>query len=204
MQLVICGALLRDPPKVEEEKEISTKEHFSLFMDWKFLLFLLNNFLFNFGSLIVFVLIADFAKVRGLETHSGVYLISTVGISNTIGRALAAVFGACECNRTYLYIVTCILSGIAVTLLTLPMACPQPCYAVMVSCCASYGLFFGMQLANLAIVTNTLAGEQRINAAYGLVMLMNGGGAATGPPLAGTLLSSDVIACCVSSPVNLN
>ena len=185
LQLVIFGALLRDPPPPDYREEITSPDQVSLFKDWAFILFLLNNFLFNFGSLIVFVLIVDYAEFVGMTTYHGVYLISILGISNAAGRGLVAIFGMCDCNSLILYLVTCVVSGVAICLVNLPIEGVTNRFYLVAVCCAVYGLFCGIQLANLAIVTSSLVSTRQLNTAYGVTMLMNGAGAATGPPFAG-------------------
>lgn len=165
--------------------KITLRQELSILTEWRFCLFLLNNYLFNFGSLIIFVFVSDYAVIRGLSSREGMYLISVVGVSNAVGRLLNTLLSVCKiANRTPIYIVSCSLSGVSVCLLTLP-ASSDSCLLMLASFCALYGVLFGVQLGNLAIVTHTLAGLQRLNTAFGVVMMLNGAGAATGPPCAG-------------------
>ena len=188
LQMVICGALVR-PQSAEAigqpKHKISLKEELAILADWRFDLFIINNYLFNFGSLILFVFISDYAMVRGTTSAEGMSLISIVGISNAVGRVFNTLLSLCKIvNRTPIYLVTCSLSGVSICLLTIGSSVARP-FLLLATFCALYGSLFGIQLGNLAIVTNRLAGMERLNTAYGIVMMLDGIGAATGPPCAG-------------------
>ncbi|XP_067945090.1 monocarboxylate transporter 3-like [Watersipora subatra] len=189
LQMVVCGVIMVDLPKPSPIITSNSKkvQPLSILTNWKFNLFLANNYLFNFGSLILFVFISDFAELQGLSRKQGSCLISVIGISNSLGRATNSLLGVFTWNRTILYIISCSLSGISICLINLPLACPNPCFFNLAISCAAYGLLFGIQLGNQAIVTDIISGVERLNSAFGISMLLNGVGAISGPPVAGLM-----------------
>ena len=168
---------------------MNMKHELSVLTNWKFNLFLLNNYLFNFGSLIIFVFISDYASLKGMTGQQGTYLISLMGITNALGRLFNSLFSVCNCNRAYVYVLSCTLSGVSVCLINLPLDNSKFCFHLKAIFCAVYGVLFGVQLGNHAIVTQMLSGLGSLNTAFGITMLLNGLGAITGPPVAGKILA---------------
>lgn len=162
-------------------RQLANLFNISLIQDAKFMIFLLNNVLWNIGSLILLHLCADFALISGISKNNGAILISTLGGCSLLGRVAIAFLGSHKCcNRFMVFIVSTGLSGLAILLF--------PVYRNMfafASWTAVYGLSFGIQLGVLAVVTAELFGVERLTSAYGYLMFGNGAGAMLGPPIAG-------------------
>lgn len=191
LQLTICGALMVDPPPSTNRKmgpASDMKRNLIALLNWRFNLFLLNNYLFNFGCLILLVFMSDYAELKGMTSQQGASLLSLIGICNGVGRVLNSLLNLCRCNSSYIFITACTLSGVSVCFLNLPVDCSDMCFATTAVFCGAYGLLFGVQLGNLTIITHILAGVGNLNSAFGLAMLFNGAGAITGPPVAGRYL----------------
>lgn len=170
------------PPKAT----LSALFNISLLRDPKFVIFLLNNILWNIGSLILLVICTDYAWHRGIPKDKGAVLVSTVGFGSLIGRVLIAL-GASHprCNRFLVFVVSTAISGVAISFYPV-----HDSFMWLVICSATYGLFFGFQLGVLAVVTSELFGVERLTSAYGYLMFGNGAGAMMGPPIAGWIYDS--------------
>ena len=153
----------------------------SLLKDCKFMIFLVNNILWNIGSLILLVICTDFAYKRGIEKNKGAILVSTVGLCSLIGRVLVAFLASHnKCNRFIVFILSTAVSGLAILLYPVHSS-----FVSMLAFSAIYGLFFGSQVGVLAVVAAELFGVERLTSAYGYLMFGNGAGAMLGPPIAG-------------------
>ena len=144
-----------------------------------FWLFFMNNVLWNAGSLILIVLIVDYAKESGISKDSGALLLASVGICGTVGRLIAAVTARCV-NRLHLYTAATLATGIFIALIP-----ARAVLTVFILCCCAYGVCFGIQVGLLGVLTADLFGVEILNAAYGYLVVSNGVGALLGPPIAG-------------------
>ena len=180
---LMCKVSLWSYGYKEEKPNDSPEELFnlSLLKDPKFVIFLLNNILWNIGSLILLVICTDYALHRGIPKDRGAVLVSTVGLGSLIGRVSIAIFGSHpRCNRFAVFIVSTAISGIAIGFYPI-----HDSFIALVTCSAIYGLFFGSQVGVLAVVTAELFGVDKLTSAYGYLMFGNGAGAMMGPPIAG-------------------
>ena len=161
--------------------QCSSLFEFSLLKDCKFILFLFNNILWNIGSLILFNVITDYAIYHGIEKDRSAYLLSCIGFCNFFGRLLVAFVAIHKsCNRLAIFVISTAVTGITIAVFPLSHD-----YVTLMVLSGIYGLFFGIQLGVLAVVTVELFGVHRLTSAYGYLMFGNGAGALIGPPLAG-------------------
>jgi len=175
------------PIRRDQRPEFSFKEQFLVFCNWRFCLFLINNFLFSLGAVIVFVFLADYGEHKNLTEFQSVQLISVIGVSNAIGRLLNILLILCHCNYSYAYIISCTLSGVAVCLMNLEPHKAEFQFLILVITCSFYGALLGIQIGNLAVITSYLTPENQLTTAYGLVMFFGGLGTIAGPPVAGEM-----------------
>lgn len=166
---------------VIEDNPVDNVFNLSLLKDIKFIIFLINNILWNIGSLILLVVCIDYANSKGIAKEKGAVLVSTVGFCSLVGCILVALLaGHHKCNRFILFIISTSISGVAIG-----MYPSSDAFVALLSFSAIYGLFFGAQLGVIAVVTAELFGVERLTSAYGYLMFGNGAGALVGPPLAG-------------------
>ena len=139
--------------------------------------------MWNLGSLVLFVLIVDYAiEGAGMSKDAGAGLLSISAQFNAVGRLGAAILGSLPwCNKFYLFFVSNILAGIS--LLLIPTWETQLNFMIF---CGCFGLFLGMQIGVLAVLTADLFGVHRLTSAYGLQNIGDGAGAMIGPPIGGT------------------
>lgn len=148
-----------------------------------FLIFAISNFLLYFWADVPYVFAADFAQSRGVDDKDATFLISVIGIVNTIGQVFYGFIGDRDWNLTVIYGISCIGSGLAVLLL--PTATS---YWLMAVLCGLFGFFVS---ANYSLMTVMLVGYLGLNKlahAYGLIMMIQGVANLGGPPLAGYLV----------------
>ncbi len=182
---LLCSATLwsKEYLTIEKPKDtgLATLFNISLLKDLKFMIFLVNNILWNIGSLILLVVCTDYAYKKGIAKNKGAVLVSTVGLCSLIGRMMVAFLANHrKCNRFVLFIISTAISGVAIALYPVSDA-----FVALIAFSAIYGLFFGVQLGVLAVVTAELFGLERLTSAYGYLMFGNGVGAMLGPPIAG-------------------
>lgn len=91
---------------------------FSLFQDFIFVFFAVSNFLTSLGFNVPFIFIIDQAtQISNIDPSHADWLLSTIGISNTVGRVILGLLADMKCmNRLYLYATVLTISGVATML----------------------------------------------------------------------------------------
>lgn len=86
----------------------------SLFRDSVFLFFALSNFLTSLGFNTPFIYIVDQATLLNIEPTKADLLLSTIGISNTVGRVILGIISDMKnINRLFLYAALLTCCGLA-------------------------------------------------------------------------------------------
>lgn len=151
--------------------------------DIKFILFFINNTMWNFGSLVILMMVSDYAVTSGLSKDRAALAVSTIGFTGVLARVMAGFIGNCSCTKIVLfYNIVTVCSGICVWMVGISSD-----YIYVLCCCACYGYFFGSQTGVLAITTTELFGAEKLTQAFGYIMLSHGLGALSGPPVAGAI-----------------
>jgi MCP family monocarboxylic acid transporter-like MFS transporter 14 len=87
---------------------------FSLFKSILFLFFVVSNFLTSLGFNVPYIYIVDQATLLNIKPELADLLLSTIGISNSIGRLILGFLGDLEgMNRIYLYSTVLSICGLA-------------------------------------------------------------------------------------------
>lgn len=154
-----------------------------LMIDVIFQLFAISNLLTSIGLCVPYVFLPDRATSLGLQKNEGAFLISIVGISNTVGRIVFGFLADFKfINRLMLYNTVLVLCGVCSLLSALCFNYPLMCvYA------ASFGLFIGVYICLTPVVLVDLLGLENLSNSFGLVLLYQGIGAVIGPPMAGAV-----------------
>ena len=85
-----------------------------LFTNPVFILFVVSNFLTSLGFNVPYIYVVDQATQLNIRPEYADYLLSTIGISNSIGRIILGLIGDLKhVNRTYLYSVLITLCGVS-------------------------------------------------------------------------------------------
>lgn len=113
---------------------------FSLLKDWAFVLFLASNVFTNLGFNAPFLFIPDRAIEYGMETKKAAFLLSIVGIANSVGRILFGYLADLKWvkpQRLHLYNTGLVIAGLATAFSFVESHVGQAVY------CAFYGVFIG-------------------------------------------------------------
>jgi predicted MFS family arabinose efflux permease len=127
MDMMIMIRSLQNIPVVKEEDEGQPKSKmkkfrdklkesmdFSLLKDFIFFFFAISNFLTSLAFNTPFIYIVDQAISMGINANKADLLLSTIGISNTVGRIILGVVSNLKnVNRLYLYSTVITICGIA-------------------------------------------------------------------------------------------
>ena len=146
-----------------------------------FILFVISNFVLYFWYDLPYVFLVDYVVEFGIhdEIHAA-YLISIVGIVNTIGQVLYGFVGDRNVNLIALYCVSIILCGFSVLVM--------PLFKNYIALCIASGMFGLFISANYSLTTVILVqfvGMDKLTNAYGVIMMMQGIANILGPPFAG-------------------
>lgn len=150
-----------------------------------FLLFAISNFLLYFWGDVPYVFTADFAKSRGVEEHYATFLISVIGIVNTVGQVFYGFIGDRDWNLTVIYGISCIGSGLAILLLPTANS-----YWLMAVLCGFFGFFVSANYSLMTVILVAYLGLDKLAHAYGLLMMIQGVANLGGPPVAGWLVDT--------------
>ena len=101
--------------KISLKETLKTMIDFSLFVDPVFMYFALSNFLTSLGFNAPYIYIVDQAtKSFGIDPEKADILLSSIGISNMVGRiVIGYLAGLKKMNRVYLYSTVLTICGIA-------------------------------------------------------------------------------------------
>ena len=113
---------------------------FSLLKDWAFVLFLVSNVFTNLGFNAPFLFIPDRALEYGISDQGAAFLVSIVGIANTVGRILFGYIADTRRLKPYrlqLYNTGLVIAGLATAFSSVDTYEAQVVYAIF------FGVFIG-------------------------------------------------------------
>ncbi|XP_063534455.1 monocarboxylate transporter 3 isoform X2 [Cydia strobilella] len=155
----------------------------SLLRDPAFMLIGVSNIFGMAGLYVPFVYIVDAAMLNGVESSQASFLLSIIGITNTIGRI------ACGWVADFPWMDSLLLNNVCLVIATISVAATP--------FCASYGsyvavaIFFGIAISGYISLTSIilvdLLGLDKLTNAFGLLILFRGAAAIVGSPLAGAV-----------------
>lgn len=150
-----------------------------------FCIFVVNNVLWNFGTVIPLILGPEYFTTIGFSQKESATLISLFSGGTFVGCVLGGVFGNIpKINRIYLFIVVNLGVGIVGLFIPLEIAHSMVGLAIVG---VIWGTMFGLILGLLVVVTADLVGIHYLGDAMGFLMLANGVGCIIGPPIGGKL-----------------
>uniref|UniRef100_T1JKY7 Major facilitator superfamily (MFS) profile domain-containing protein n=1 Tax=Strigamia maritima TaxID=126957 RepID=T1JKY7_STRMM len=155
----------------------------SHFKNVKFLIFCVSNLLLYIWYDVPYIYIADHAIKMGIGEEKAFYLISVIGILNTIGEILLGYVGDKPwVSTTLLYAAFTAICGVVLVIV--------PFLTDLYGLCTVAGIFGFAISANYSltsiIIVDLITLENFTNA-YGLLLLVQGVANLIGPPLAGWL-----------------
>lgn len=123
------------------------------------------------------------AEKQGISKDTASYLLSAVGIANTVGRVLLGYIADKPwVNRLYIYNGCLTVCGIATALSVL---C-HDIYSMAFYCCV-FGFTIGAYVGLTSVILVDLLGLDKLTNAFGILLLFEGVASLLGPPIAGWL-----------------
>lgn len=154
---------------------------FSYFLDIRFLLFAISNFILYTWYDVVYVYLPDWAIEHKVSETDASMLISLIGIINMFGEiGLGWTGDREELNPNIVYAICMGLCGVSVLLIPLFVT-----YQWMCVLSGAFGLFIAANYSLTSIILVNLVDLDRFTNAYGLLLLVQGIANLVGPPIAG-------------------
>lgn len=154
---------------------------FSYFLDIRFLLFAISNFILYAWYDVVYVYLPDWAIEHKVPETDASMLISLIGILNMFGEiALGWAGDRDELNPNIVYATCMGLCGVIVLMIPLFVT-----YEWMCVLSGLFGVFIAANYSLTSIILVNLVDIDRFTNAYGLLLLVQGVANLVGPPLAG-------------------
>nr|XP_023029542.1 monocarboxylate transporter 7-like isoform X1 [Leptinotarsa decemlineata] len=157
-----------------------------LLKDPVFLAIALVNLFSFIGLYIPFVYIGDRAKEDGFDDDAASFLISIMGITNTVGRIV------CGFIADFPKVNTMWVHNICLVVMTASVAAIPIChsYAAYISVATVYGTSMAGFISLCSILLVDYLGLDKLTSAFGFTLLFRGTGAFIGSPLAGMLFDA--------------
>uniref|UniRef100_T1IP78 Major facilitator superfamily (MFS) profile domain-containing protein n=1 Tax=Strigamia maritima TaxID=126957 RepID=T1IP78_STRMM len=155
----------------------------SYFKNVKFLLFCISNLLLYIWYDVPYIYIADNAINNGIDEKSAYYLISIIGILNTIGEIILGYVGDNPwVNTTLLYAIFTAICGAVLIIVPLVIDFYSLCAVA-----GTFGFAISANYSLTSIIIVDLITLEKFTNAYGLLLMVQGVANLIGPPLAGWL-----------------
>ncbi|XP_074652406.1 monocarboxylate transporter 12-like [Tubulanus polymorphus] len=159
---------------------------FSLLASLTFLVYGLCCFLCMIGFFVPFIFLPAVAKQLEIDTERAAFLLSILGITNTVGRVVSGwVSDQPWADCLLINNVALVIGGVATVLV--PFCVNYPLLTV-------YACVFGMCIAAFvslrSIIMVELMGLEKLTSAFGLVTLCQGLSTFIGAPIAGSLFDA--------------
>ncbi|XP_061378654.1 monocarboxylate transporter 3 isoform X3 [Danaus plexippus] len=155
----------------------------SLLRDPAFMLIGVSNVFGMAGLYVPFVYIVDAAQMTGVEQSQASFLLSIIGITNTIGRI------ACGWVADFPWMDSLLLNNICLVIATISVGVTPFCttYAAYVAVAIAFGIAISGYISLTSIILVDLLGLDKLTNAFGLLILFRGAAAIIGSPLAGAV-----------------
>ncbi|XP_063225635.1 monocarboxylate transporter 3 isoform X2 [Bacillus rossius redtenbacheri] len=162
-------------------RTLATMLDFSLFKSPTFLVLAVSGFLTMMGFYIPFMFLKERAAKSGMEATLTMFLVSSIGITNTVGRVLCGLLSSVPgTNTLFINNLALTVGGVATVLSGLSMSAGYQ---------FTYTVVFGLAIACFAslrsIIIVDLMGLDNLTNAFGLLLLFQGISATVGSPIAG-------------------
>lgn len=159
---------------------------FSLMLKISFFMLFIGNVFACTGYFIPFSYIVDRAVQMGISSSNAAFLLSIMGITNTIGRVLCGFLADLSfVNPLILNNAMLVLSA---AILFLEPLCTT--YAMLVGFSVIYGLCIAAYISLTSPIICDLLGIGKLSNAFGLLILARGVSGIYGPPLAGAVFQA--------------
>lgn len=155
-------------------------KRFALFLELHFLLLSTAVLLAGTWFLIPYFYLVDHMLENGYSDEESSLALSVIGFANIVGMVLLGWVGD-RCNLSRIYGISLILCGISIW----GMIIFTNSFVLIIGCSASFGFFFSSCFALSPSLLAELVPIDKFTTAFGFLLLCEGVGHLTGPPLAG-------------------
>lgn len=156
---------------------------FSILKDVPFVLICVGNLFAMVGFYVPFTYLVDHALEQNVSKSDAAFLLSVIGITNTVGRILSGVLA--DLTKVDALIINNVALVISAVLLFLEPFCTT--YPLLVLFAALYGLCVSAYISLTSIIICDLIGLEKLTNAFGMLTLARGTSSIYGPPLAGAI-----------------
>jgi len=160
-----------------------SKLHLNILKSPSFILLMLGNVPEVMGIFAIYAHLPRMASKIGLSDDKASFLISAIGISNTLGRILCGWVSDLPWFNPI--VLTSLGPAIAGVLPALMLYCAN--YVQIIAVSILFGLCISVVPTTTSAVLVQLLGRDKLNTAFGFLTFERGLAALTGPPLAGLL-----------------
>lgn len=177
----ICPDCFKLPRSMTDT--ISEMLDFSLLKNNVFMMICMSNVIGMIGFYVPYVYITDSSTMKGVSPDRAAFLLSVIGMTNTIGRLLFGWFSDRPgVSALLVNNISIAMTGLCV--FSLPF-CNS--YTAIVLDCVLFGLFVSAYICLTSIILVELLGLDKLTNAFGLLSLFRGGSCMLGPPIAGSI-----------------
>lgn len=164
-------------------RSLQTSFDISIFRNVAFCMFLVSTFFYSLGYYIPYIYLPVTAMEAGIDEFRASFLLSAVGITNTVGRVIFGFLSDRKCvNRMVLYATALVICGAA--------TCVGPLltsFGTFLVYSIVFGTFSGVTISLTSVILSDIVGIHRIADAFGVSNFFAGIASFAGPPLAGLL-----------------
>ncbi|XP_061169913.1 monocarboxylate transporter 14-like [Saccostrea echinata] len=156
---------------------------FSILKNVSFVLICVGNLFAMVGFYVPFTYLVDHALEQNVSKTDAAFLLSVIGITNTVGRILSGVLA--DLTKVDALIINNVALVISAVLLFLEPLCTT--YPLLILFAALYGLCVSAYISLTSIIICDIIGLEKLTNAFGMLTLARGTSSIYGPPLAGAL-----------------
>lgn len=162
---------------------IAAMMDFNLLKDPAFMCIGISNLFGMAGLYVPFVYLVDAATQDNIPPNSASFLLSIIGIVNTVGRIL------CGYIADFPQVDSLLLNNVCLLIATVAVGATPLCdsYASYVVVAIFFGIAISGYISLTSIILVDLLGLEKLTNAFGLLILFRGAAATVGTPLAGVL-----------------
>lgn len=155
----------------------------SIFRNISFCTFLVSTFFYVLGYHIPYIYLPATAIEEGIDEFRASFLVSAIGITNTVGRVFFGFLSDRKCvNRMLLYSTALLICGAA--------TCVSPflkSFETLLVYSMVYGAFSGLTVSLTPVILSDIVGVNLLAGAFGVSNFVEGVSSLAGPPLAGLM-----------------
>ena len=156
---------------------------FSLLKDFPFLSLCLGIMFFTMSMMSTFVFLPPLAKSKGVTQMQSSYLVSIIGVSDSIARFTSGfILDLKQVKKYRLLVYNGVMFGVGLMSMIMPSVESFLGFAVV---SVFYGLLAGTYVAQKSVVVVDVLGIEKMTSSFGLLLGFQGFGSLFGPTISG-------------------